>query len=133
MVLLEKVSTLRNGCQQLSSKMAARMPMAYVHFVRILVDVYVLMTPFANYQQMGIGAALLTGLVSILYVGLLELAMAMLDPLDDDAYYNNLRDSSDDTDNDALVCFDVSVLLRESAAASHRWIAAGSKLTNQWK
>jgi Bestrophin, RFP-TM, chloride channel len=125
-VLLNKMCTLRNGCQQLNNKLAARVPMPYAHVVRILVDLYLFLGPIAQYKQLGIFAAVSTAILSIFYLGLLELAFAMLDPLDDEQV---LRDS----DSDPLVHLDLSVLLRESSTDSQRWIAAGKQLRNQWK
>ncbi|KAG7340734.1 bestrophin, RFP-TM, chloride channel [Nitzschia inconspicua] len=127
-VLLEKICVLRKGCQQLGNKLAARIPMPYVHLVRILVDSYLLLAPIALFKELGIFAAAATAILSIFYLGLLELAFAMLDPLDD-----HEQDSCREDKQDTFLYLDVSVLLRETATISQRWIDAGSKLRNKWK
>jgi hypothetical protein len=118
-VLLDKLTALRSACGQLNHKLSARMPLAYAHVVRMLVDVYLFLATIASYKQLGIFAAFQTALLSVFYVGLLDLAFCLLDPLDDEA---DLRE------NESMVYLDVSVLLRESITASQRWIAAGSRI-----
>jgi predicted membrane chloride channel (bestrophin family) len=117
--LLDKLTALRSACGQLNHKLSARMPLAYAHVVRMLVDVYLFLATIASYKQLGIFAAFQTALLSVFYVGLLDLAFCLLDPLDDEA---DLRE------NESMVYLDVSVLLRESITASQRWIAAGSRI-----
>lgn len=49
------------------------------------------------------------GLLTLFYAGLLDLAKILLDPLDNDEFY------------DAPVNVDIGVLIRESNAGSTRW------------
>ena len=49
------------------------------------------------------------GLLTLFYAGLLDLAKILLDPLDNDEFY------------DAHVNVDIGVLIRESNAGSTRW------------
>jgi uncharacterized protein YqgQ len=118
-VLLEKICALRNYCNQVQTKTVARMPLPYLHFVRVVVDVFVLMTTLALYSTMGVFAAVTTGIISVCYLGLLDLSFAFLDPFDDEEEFR-----------DASINLNLSVLLRESTATSQRWINAASKIHN---
>jgi hypothetical protein len=116
-VLLEKISALRSNCHQIQTKTAARMPLPYVQYVRVLVDVFVSTTTVALYNSMGMLAAVAAAVISLFYIGLLELGFSLLDPLDDE---EDFRQNS--------IYLDVAVLLRESTATSQRWINAASNL-----
>jgi uncharacterized protein YqgQ len=118
-VVLEKICALRNYCKQIQTKTVARMPLPYLHFIRVVVDVFLLMTTFALYNTMGMFAAITTGIISVCYLGLLDLSFAFLDPFDDEEEFR-----------DASMNLDLSVLLRESTATSQRWINAASKIHN---
>jgi predicted membrane chloride channel (bestrophin family) len=85
------------------------MPLAYAHFVQFLVDSFLLIAPFALYSELGIWSIPAVGLLTLFYAGLLDLAKILLDPLDNDEYY------------DAPVKFDIGVLIRESNSGSTCW------------
>jgi hypothetical protein len=115
-VLLEKACSLRSSCAQISNKVQGRMPLSYAHFVQVLVDIFLILAPIAQYGEIGIFAVLSVGLLTLFYSGFLDLAFVLLDPIDDEQY------------REGCVQLDLSVLLRESTASSHRWMNAGSKL-----
>jgi hypothetical protein len=46
--LLERFCALRDSSAQISSKTSGRMPLPYIHFVQILLDVYLFFAPFAQ-------------------------------------------------------------------------------------
>jgi hypothetical protein len=116
-MLLEKVCALRSSCSQVSHKVNGRMPLAYAHFVQILVDSFLFFAPFAQYADLGIFAVLSVGILTLFYSGLLDLAKVFLDPLDNDDY------------REGCVYMDLAVFLRESNAASNRMTNAASKMT----
>lgn len=127
--LLDKLCSLRSSCCQIAHEMAARMSFSYAQFVQVLVDSFLFLAPIAQYKEMGIWVVLLTGVLTIFYSGFLGLAFDFLDPfLDDKESAGSATGDSNGYDNCAMY-FDLSVLIRESAAAARRWINAGSKLT----
>ena len=46
------------------------MPLAYTHFVQILVDSFLVLAPLAQYRSLGIFSVLLVGILSLFYTGL---------------------------------------------------------------
>jgi len=80
-LVLEKCCALRGAMMSIPDELAARIPMAYVHFAQLLVDSLIMTTPFALYGSMGPMAFLVTGLVTIFFRGLLELSKTFLDPV----------------------------------------------------
>jgi len=123
--LLDKICSLRTSCNRITNQIVGRMPLSYVQFVQILVDSFLFLAPISQYKELGIWAVLSTGILAIFYSGLLDLAYDFLDPLMDDKEY---KGSGNNGDDHCAVYFDLSVLIRESTAAAHRWINAGSKL-----
>ena len=89
-----------------------KIPLAYAHFVQVIVDVFLSLAPFALYCELGIWSVPAVGILNIFYSGMNDLAKILLDPLDncDQSFY---KDSS--------VNMDVGVLIRESNAGSNRW------------
>jgi predicted membrane chloride channel (bestrophin family) len=115
--LLEKMCALRSYCSQISNKITGRMPLAYAHYVKVLVDVFLIMAPVAQYSRMGGAfAAMSTALLSVFYSGLMDLAFGMLDPLGEEDCL------------ESCIYLDLSLLLRETTLSSRRWINVGSKL-----
>ena len=72
-------------------------------------DTFLLIAPFALYAEMGIWSIAAAGLLTLFYAGLLVLSKVLLDPLDNDEYY------------DETVNMDIGVLIRETNNASVRW------------
>ena len=62
------------------------MPLAYVQLVQVLVDSLVFLAPFALYSELGALAAVLTGLLTLFFKGLLELSKSFLDPFGNEGY-----------------------------------------------
>ena len=60
-------------------ELAARMPLAYVHFTHLLVDALLLLAPFALYAKLGAFAIILNGIIALFYRGLLELSKSFLE------------------------------------------------------
>jgi len=115
-LLLDKICMLRGTVGSIGDKLDGRMPLAYAHFVQILVDTLVYTAPFAQYGTLGpLGCILSVGILTIFYSGLLDLAKVFLDPLDNEDYCQG------------SVHMDIGVLIRESNAASKRWIHGASK------
>ncbi len=93
-----------------------RMPLAYAHFVQILVDSLLFISSFALYAELGMWSIPAVGLLTLFYAGLLDLSKIFLDPLDNDEYY------------DAHLNMDIGVLIRETNAGSSRWKYAAEML-----
>lgn len=100
---------LRGTFAGISDQLDGRIPLAYAHIVQILVDCFLLIAPFALYSELGIWSIAAVGLLTLFYSGLLDLAKILLDPLDNDGFY------------DASVNVDIGVLIRESNSGSTRW------------
>jgi predicted membrane chloride channel (bestrophin family) len=114
--LLKQMIELRATYAEIDDKLAGRMPLAYAHFVQILVDTFVLMAPFALYADLGNYSVIAVGILTLFYTGLLNLAKVLLDPLDNEDFCENSTD------------MDLGVLIRESNAGSMRWGNSGARL-----
>jgi len=113
---LRKVCQLKGHREEIESKLAGRMPLAYVHLVQILVDTFVLIAPLALYPEIGAYSPVAVGILTFFYTGSLDLSKVFLDPLNNEKY-------SEDS-----IFMDLGILIRESNAASVRWYSAGGKL-----
>ena len=107
---------LRGTIADIADALDGRMPLAYAHFVQLLVDTLLFISPFALYSEMGVWSIPAVGLLTLFYAGLLDLSKILLDPLDNDMYY------------DASVNVDIGVLIRETNAGSARWKFAAETL-----
>lgn len=115
-LLFHKICDLRATFASIGDDLDGRMPLAYAHFVQLLVDSLLFISPFALYSGLGIWIILAVGLLTLFYAGLLDLSKILLDPLDNDEYY------------DAPVNVDIGVLIRETNAGSSRWKYAAEML-----
>ena len=78
--ILETVKALRAVCATVPDDLAARMPLAYVHFVQVLTDVLCLTAPLALYPSGGGFTPMLSGVMMFFFSGVLELCKSLLDP-----------------------------------------------------
>ena len=110
--ILEKIHVCRAQYGAIGDELAGRMPLAYAHIVQILVDAVLWFYPFmAIASQMSDGLVVLgTGLLTISYQGLFDLAKQFLDPYDNESYGKG---------EDPLV---VDTLISETNAGSVRWM-----------
>jgi len=109
---LEKCHVIRSQYGAIGDELAGRMPLAYAHIVQVLVDVILWMYPFMAFSQgmtpfLGV---LGTGILTMFYQGLFDLAKQFLDPYDNESYGKG---------EDPL-CIDT--LIAESNAGSVRWM-----------
>ena len=113
--LLRQLTSLRAEYFNIDDYAAAKMPLAYVQLVQVLVDSLVFIAPFALYSDIGNLATPLTGLLTLFFKGLLELSKSFLDPFGFEGYPDqNIR---------------VDVLVSElNFGASSRWVKAGALL-----
>jgi hypothetical protein len=104
---------LRHTFHEIGGQLDGRIPLAYAHFVQVLVDSFLLIAPFALYPVLGMWSIATVGLLTLFYAGLLDLAKILLDPLDNDS----------DESYDSPVNVDIGVLIRESNNTSWRYSA----------
>ena len=104
-----QILSLRSTTASIPDLLAAVIPLAYAHIVQILVDIFIFLSPFALYCELGIWSTPAVALLTIFYSGLLDLSKVLLDPLDNDDFYNE------------SVNMDIPVLIRESNSGSTRW------------
>ncbi|KAL3933539.1 MAG: hypothetical protein SGBAC_010355 [Bacillariaceae sp.] len=114
--IVDEFCRLRGTTGTIADLVAGRMPLAYVHFVELLVDTFLLCTPIAKYADLGIYSVLMIGILTFFYHGLLILAKVFLDPLDNESY------------KVGCVYLDLAVLLRESNGGIDRWIDAAETI-----
>merc|ERR1719198_56730 len=117
-LVLEKVCDLRSACMSIPDQLAARMPLAYVHFTHILVDTLLLIAPFGLFPNLGLFAVPMTGVLALFFRGLLELSKSFLDP------FGNRRVSFSGLSAD----ISIDCLLGESNAGSLVWPKAAVNL-----
>lgn len=87
--LLAEYISLRSAFTDVGNLLDGRMPLAYVQFVQILVDTFVLASPLALYPAMGEYSVFAVGLIALFYSGLNNLAKIFLDPLNNEAFCDN--------------------------------------------
>ena len=109
---LEKCHVIRAQYGAIGDELQGRMPLAYAHIVQVLVDVILWMYPFMAFST-GMSpflAVLGTGLLTMFYQGLFDLAKQFLDPYDNESYGRG-----DDP-------FCVDTLVAETNSGSVRWM-----------
>lgn len=109
---LEKIHVIRAQYGAIGDELAGRMPLAYAHIVQVLVDVILWMYPFMAFStgMTPILGVLGTGLLTMFYQGLFNLAKQFLDPYDNENYGKG----------DDPLCIDT--LIAETNAGSVRWL-----------
>ncbi len=109
---LEKCHVIRAQYGSIGCELAGRMPLAYAHIVQVLVDVILWMYPFMAFStgMTPILGVLGTGLLTIFYQGLFDLAKQFLDPYDNESY-----GKGEDP-------FRIDTLIAETNAGSIRWM-----------
>eukprot|EP00567_Pseudictyota_dubia_P006863 CAMPEP_0197455208 /NCGR_PEP_ID=MMETSP1175-20131217/40174_1 /TAXON_ID=1003142 /ORGANISM="Triceratium dubium, Strain CCMP147" /LENGTH=478 /DNA_ID=CAMNT_0042988999 /DNA_START=207 /DNA_END=1643 /DNA_ORIENTATION=+ len=108
-MLLQKCCDLRYATSAIKYQLSSRMPLPYAHFVQLLVDTLLFGAPFALLPELGALAIPCTGLLTLFYGGLLDLAKVFLDPLDNEDYA--------ETDTE----MDLSVLTNEISSEAVGW------------
>ncbi|KAJ1621412.1 Bestrophin, RFP-TM, chloride channel-domain-containing protein [Pavlovales sp. CCMP2436] len=126
-VLLDKLTELRSTAASISDKLSGRMPLAYTQLVQILVDLFVLTSPFALIHSVGsrvpplvgaVGAVVGTALVAFFHRSLLNLAKYLLDPFGNTELYRT---------KDSGISINVATILQETNLGSERW-----RISGQW-
>eukprot|EP00980_Cylindrotheca_fusiformis_P026116 scaffold15397_cov93-Cylindrotheca_fusiformis.AAC.2 len=116
-ILLDKICSLRDLSSQISSKTSGRMPLPYIQVVQILLDVFILLAPLAQYPDLGILTIFSVGIITLFYSGLFLLALIFLDPLDREGGFR-----------DSHAILDMAVFIRESNISSSLYQKAASVL-----
>jgi hypothetical protein len=109
---VEKIHVIRAQYGAIGDELQARMPLAYAHIVQVLVDVILWMYPITAFAS-GINPVLSvlgTGLMTVFYQGLFDLAKQFLDPYDNENYGKG----------DDPLCVDT--LVAETNSGSLRWL-----------
>jgi len=112
MQFLDKIHVIRSQYGAIGDELSGRMPFAYAHIVQVLVDVVLWLYPLMAYPsgmsfQLGVIG---TGLLTMFYQGLFDLAKQFLDPYDNE----NFGQGDDPLSVDTLVA--------ETNAGSVRWL-----------
>merc|ERR1711862_550077 len=105
--IIDTIFSLRAAYATIEDDRTARMTLTYVHFVHILVDSLVVLTPFAVYPKLGALSILLSGLVTFFYKGLLQISHGFFDPF-----------GNEDTTQDNI---QLDVLIAQTNLGSLRW------------
>ena len=93
--------------------MTWHVPLAYVHFVNLLVGVLIMVSPVALFPLYSWWSIVAVGFITVFYDGIFKLSMMFLDPVDNDKEHQLGRNQTPG--------FDVGLLLRESNTASIRY------------
>jgi hypothetical protein len=70
--LMDQLGRVRAEFATIGDMLAARMPLPYTHLVQILVDSFVLISPFALYPELGAYSVVSVGILTLFYTGLLD-------------------------------------------------------------
>ena len=112
----DKITNLRMLMARLPDMYDGRMPLAYVHFVHLLVGVHVGLSPFALFPQYWFWSIFAVGIISLFYFGIFKLSLMFLDPVDNDEEHQ--------TGSNQTVGFDIGVLIRE--VSFYCWLLASA-------
>jgi len=115
-VLVSGVCELRRSMASVAEELVSRMPMAYVHLVHLLVDTFLVSTPFVLYPRCGVLVVPAAGLLTLFFRGLLELSKSFLDPFGNEGSDGQEEFIRTDT------------LLAECNSASTRWWRGAERL-----
>jgi len=112
-VFYDKVTHLRTLMARIPDMYDGRMPLAYIHFVHLLVHVLILVSPVALFPLYWFWSVIAVGILSTFYFGIYKLSLMFLDPVDNDKQHQ--------TSGNQTVGFDIGVLIRESHTSSMRY------------
>lgn len=118
--LYVKITDLRALMGRLQDMYDGRMPLAYIHFVHMLVNIFVLLSPISLFEAYSFWSVLIVGLITMFYKGIFVLSKMFLDPVDNDKehQYGNWQ----------TVGFDVGVLIREATNKGTAYIECAKSL-----
>jgi len=111
---------LRSAYATISDVLDARIPLAYGHFVQVMVDTLLFLAPLACYKEMGLFSVITVGILSTFFGGLLDLSKVMLDPLDNEDYC------------DGVIDMNVGVFIREANSGSIQFYKGAEVLPSSW-
>jgi len=83
---------LRKQFGSFRGTLEARIPLAYAHFVQIMVDTLLFIAPVALYKDLLAFTIPTVGIMTIFFGGLLDISKVMLDPLDNEDYCDGVID-----------------------------------------
>jgi hypothetical protein len=65
---LDQICVLRSNCAKVAGNLGCRMPLAYTHFVQILVDTFVIFSSMALYSGIGVYCIPCVGIITLFYI-----------------------------------------------------------------
>ena len=84
MLFFSKAEELRGTFAGIGDELDARLPLAYGHFVQLMVDAFLVLCPLVLFTSMGGWAVFASGLLTLFYQGLFDLGKHFLDPFDNE-------------------------------------------------
>mmetsp|Transcript_16741 Transcript_16741/g.23640 ORF Transcript_16741/g.23640 Transcript_16741/m.23640 type:complete len:436 (-) Transcript_16741:133-1440(-) len=118
--VVERCLALRKDYSTFRYTLEARIPLAYVHFVQVMVDTLLFTAPFALYQELGLLSIPTVGIMTAFFSGLLDLSKVMLDPFDSEDYCEGVIDVN------------VGVFIRQSNYGAVKFRDGGEFLPKGW-
>ncbi|CAB9504686.1 expressed unknown protein [Seminavis robusta] len=109
-LLLDKIGVLKGTAAGIGDIVDGRMPLAYAHFVQVLVDCFLFAAPLALVSELGWLSIICVAFMTLFYEGLLDLAKIFLDPLNNEDYCEGGID------------MDLGVFVREANAGTVKWL-----------
>jgi len=98
----------------------ARIPLAYAHFVQIMVDTLLFIAPMALYKDLGPFTIPTVAIMTIFFGGLLDVSKVMLDPLDNEDYC------------DGVIDINVGVFIRQANYGAIKFKQGAETLPEGW-
>ena len=117
-VFVNNILLLRAKCNSVPDEAVARMPLAYVHLVQLLVDSLLFVSPLALYPEVGLLSIPLSGILALFFRGIMELSKTFLDP------FGNAQDDT----GISRQTIKTDSLISEVNAASTRWWRGAERL-----
>ena len=117
---LDKMCQLRATYGSVPDKIDDRLNMAYAHFVQLLVDSFLFVTPFAALADMGNFSPFATFVLTMFFQGLLDLTKMFLDPFNNEGQGDG---------GDYLV---VNTFIQEGNAGSERFKGLTKRFPSIW-
>jgi predicted membrane chloride channel (bestrophin family) len=111
---------LRKDYSSFRYTLEARIPLAYAHFVQVMVDALLFTAPFALFKELGMFAIPTVGIMTAFFSGLLDISKIMLDPFDNEDFCEGVID------------INVGVFIRQANYGAVKFRDGGEFLPKGW-